>query len=178
MKKFLVFTAFVLLAAGCGQTTYTQSGTTTYDPQATQTPADQNVPTSPPDTILPAPSSTPAATGAVKIKTLNPSSGPAGITVTITGSGFSKTGNQIMFGQFSGRYHPDGSQDNVIATANSQNGTTLSFTVPNSGPSGLLCDKQRHCLGIMTILLTPGSYPVSVSNLSGSSNTLNFTLTK
>lgn len=124
-----------------------------------------------------APTSTPATSG-VSIAKLSPASAKTGATVTITGQGFAKTGNHIMFGDSGGRHHPDGTSDNTITTADSQDGTTLTFTVPSSGPSGVLCDSSNHCIGVTAIRLLPGSFNVVVANSNGTSTPVKFTVTQ
>src|SRR5581483_8299212 len=103
-----------------------------------------------------------------QINSLNPSSGSAGTEVTISGLNFDRNSNQITFGSSNGRHHPDGSADNK----------TLTFTVPASGPSGILCSSARSCIGISALRLTSGTYPVSVINKNGTSNVVQFSLTE
>ncbi len=113
-----------------------------------------------------------------QITSLKPSSGNAGTEVTITGLNFDRRSNQITFGTSGGRHHKDGSADNVISTSGSTNGKTLTFIVPASGPSGILCSDAGACVGITAIRLTPGTYSVSVINKNGTSNIVQFTLTQ
>lgn len=168
MKKiFFALPLVLLLAAGCNSQVSqnnTQQGSQTGTQNQTGM-QNQNPP--------PAPDQQAAS---VTISRLKPSAAKAGTTVTITGTGFTATGNQIMFGDPTGRHHIDGSADNVISTANSSDGKSLSFTVPASGPSGVLCDAQNHCIAISAILRQPGNYKVSVSNKNGTSNVVEFTL--
>src|SRR5258708_24888413 len=115
MKKYLFMVPFVvLLAAGCsGQT-------------ATKLQSDNPAPSPSPDQTAPPPTPTNVTP---KISGLKPASGAAGIEVTITGQGFTTTGNKIMFADSLGRHHPDCSPANVIATAITVDSKTLSFTV-------------------------------------------------
>ncbi|HZS42898.1 MAG TPA: IPT/TIG domain-containing protein [Candidatus Paceibacterota bacterium] len=113
-----------------------------------------------------------------QINSLNPSSGSAGTEVTISGLNFDRNSNQITFGSSNGRHHPDGSADNVIANVGSADGKTLTFTVPASGPSGILCSSAGSCIGISALRLTSGTYPVSVINKNGTSNVVQFSLTE
>jgi hypothetical protein len=97
------------------------------------------------------------------ISGLNPSSGYVGTTVTITGSGFTTTGNTINFDIYTFPY--------VVA---GNNGTTLTFTVPatiyyNNCPAGSLCPN-------MVRSTTGGNYNVSVTNTNGTSNAAIFTV--
>jgi peptidoglycan hydrolase-like protein with peptidoglycan-binding domain len=113
------------------------------------------------------------------ITSLSPASGNSGITVTIHGTNFDTAGNNtIAFGEYFGRHHLDGSADNVVDTKVSPDGTTLTFTVPNTGPSGILCNSSNQCVGVSAILLQAGTYSVAVSNKWGTSNTGSFYLTR
>lgn len=88
--------------------------------------------------------------GAPTITSISANSGLIGATETITGTGFTSTGNTVYIG---------GSQINNL----SSNGTTLSFIIPNpsdiSGSSGA------------------GNYSLFVSNTNGTSNSLSFAVT-
>jgi hypothetical protein len=98
------------------------------------------------------------------ISQLSPNSGPVGMAVTVSGSGFSSSTNTILFG--SGTY---------IANIGSSNGNSLQFTVPSQTqpcPPG-----STQACTFTTALITPGTYPVSVSNASSTSNALSFTVT-
>ncbi len=99
---------------------------------------------------------------APQITSFIPAAGTPGTTVLIRGTGFSKTRNYLLFGTTANRHHLDGSPDNQIAVLPSPDGKTLTFTVPENGPSGLLCDSLNHCVAISAVLLSPGTYPVSV----------------
>lgn len=118
----------------------------------------------------------PSAGTAPKISSFAPSAATVGSTVTIIGTGFSTTKNYVLFGTSSDRTHTDGSPDNSISTAGSPDGKTLSFTVPASGPSGLLCDSNGHCIGVSAMRIVPGTYPISVRNQNGTSATQLFTV--
>ncbi len=93
-------------------------------------------------------------TNTVSISYLSPSQGAVGTLVTVTGSGFSYSGNTVRFG------------NGVISNVSSFNGTSLTFTVPS------------YLSGYGSQVVTNGSYNVSVTNASGySSNTLTFNVT-
>jgi hypothetical protein len=158
MKKFIILsTAILLMAAGCNSASTAQNSSgKTNSPQNLY---DENNST---QKIL-------------KILSLAPSSGPAGTNVTIQGGGFTAVGNQIMFGDTSSMTRQDGTPANVIATADSPDGLTLSFTVPATGPAGILCSGiPKHCVAISAIRNVPGLYRVSVANNNGISNTVVF----
>ncbi len=97
------------------------------------------------------------------IAALSPSSGPVGTKVTIIGSGFTPTNNGIRFGQIS------------MGGFSSADGKTLTFTVPQYGPSTCSLDGKVCTKDIREI--TPGAYNVSVSIVNGTSNALPFTVT-
>lgn len=102
------------------------------------------------------------------ISSISPTSGLVGTTVTITGTGFTPTGNRIKFGDL-------GSENNPSYSINSSNGTTLTFTVPTS--NYLACwSSNPACLAPATVT-QPGSYQVSLINTNGTSNSKPFTVT-
>lgn len=110
------------------------------------------------------------------ISYLSPTVGVPGTLVTIKGSGFDKKTNYVMFGTSIGRHHVNGTADNVIATVGSNDGTTLTFLVPNMGPSGLLCDLNNQCVATSAVILHAGIYPISVQTKNDISNSVLFTL--
>ena len=108
---------------------------------------------------------TDASTAPVTINSLSPSSGPVGTNVTISGTGFTPTGNTIQFDIYN--------FTNVAAT---NNGSSLAFIVPavlyyNNCPPGSMCPNMARNT-------TPGNYNISVSNANGTSNTLTFMVTQ
>jgi hypothetical protein len=96
-----------------------------------------------------------------QINLLSPSSGVAGTIVTVYGSGFTPTGNTVVFGQ------------NYIQNISSSNGTVLSFNVPSY--INPYCPPGNFCAAYV-LPLSQGVYPVSVSTGYGQSNILNFTV--
>lgn len=96
-----------------------------------------------------------------RIVSLTPSSGPAGpaypIRATIRGTGFTPSGNTVIFGPVT--------IPNVMAT---ENGTILTFFVPK---------EIRASSEAPPVVLTPGDYPVKVVNANGTSNEVIFRLT-
>ncbi len=180
------------LRAAFTWTAYFGSGTETWSPSSTGYPGYPAI-VNPPPTVVPIPSSTPRPTPppptatpappptavptVVRIDTLVPPRGPIGTEVVIVGSGFSPDDNLITFGPSLGMRRADGSPANLVARVGSPEGRTLRFTVPETGPSGILCDDSGSCIGVTAILLETGSYSVSVTNGSGSSNVVRFELT-
>ena len=134
-----------------------------------------------PVTITPTPTLPvvkPPVSTAPHISSMEPSAAAAGSTVTIIGTGFDTTTNYITFGTSGGRVHPDGTADNVVATVGSPTGRTLTFDIPTSGPSGILCDKSHtSCIAVSAIRILPGTYPVTVTNKNGVSAPATFTVT-
>ncbi|MCC7160298.1 IPT/TIG domain-containing protein [Candidatus Nomurabacteria bacterium] len=105
------------------------------------------------------------------ISYLSPTYGPVGTTVTITGSGFSATGNKIRFGNLGVENSP--SYNNL----SSSDGTHLTFTVPYSNYYACW-DSYPACM-IAARMTAPGIYAVSVINSSGKvSNELSFAVTQ
>ena len=94
--------------------------------------------------------------GALIINSLQPTSGPVGTSVTVTGNGFTPTGNKIKFGD-------SGSENDPSYSLNSSDGRTLVFPVPNSK--------------FLSSYPQPGFHSVSVINSSGTSNTVPFMIT-
>ncbi len=90
-----------------------------------------------------------------------PASGPAGpaypIQATIRGTGFTPTGNVVNFGPVRLRELP------------SIDGTTITFGVPKQMSSGG---------EVPPIVLPPGEYLVTVTNVAGTSNAVTFSLTR
>jgi hypothetical protein len=97
----------------------------------------------------------PAATTPTIFST-NPNSGLTGSTVTITGSGFSTTGNTVRIGSL------------VVNNVTSLDGRTVSFIVPTT----------MNTYAGYPQYVVPGTYAMTVSNAYGYvSNAINFTIT-
>ena len=99
---------------------------------------------------------------------LQPSSGPVGTQINIVGNGFTTTGNKIRFGN---TFY----NNNSNYSLNSIDGRTLTFTVPSASYYGCP-DGSSICYSPLT-LITPGTYPISIMNTNGTSNTVTFTVT-
>jgi hypothetical protein len=109
-------------------------------------------------------------TNTPSIMSLSPTQGVAtslaqgGTQVTMTGSGFTPTGNTILFGSLV-------AASNVSANSS---GTQLTFVVPESlAPN---CSPNEACPQFL-VVLSPNTYMVSVQNANGTSNTTPFTVT-
>ena len=111
------------------------------------------------------------------ISSLSPTSGPVGTVVTITGAGFTATGNTIAF---------KGGPTNSSLIANvtsSANGTMLQFTVPtNATAPTVACIPIPGSIGTSggpscPFATTPGTYTVSVTDGNGTSNSTIYTVT-
>jgi len=100
------------------------------------------------------------------IISLTPTSGGVGASVTITGDGFTATGNKIKFGNL-------GVENNPKYIFNSSDGKTITFTVPLSN---FLACWASGCKA-PALLTQPGKYKVSVINDTGTSNQIQFTVT-
>ncbi len=115
----------------------------------------------------------------VQILSLSPLPGPSGTVVTIKGQGFTPNNNMIkFFPDYPHSHFKDGSPINIIATTTSTDGQTLTFTVPTGHPSGIMCDDNNQCAGVMEPRVLPGDFPVSVTNSNGTSNIQNFSVTQ
>jgi IPT/TIG domain-containing protein len=97
------------------------------------------------------------------IVTLQPSAGPVGTRVTITGTGFRDNANTINFGS--------SAYPNVVG----QNGTTIVFSIPVA--TNPPCRNATPPCAIASTLITPGAYALSVTNSIGTSNSTTFTVT-
>lgn len=96
----------------------------------------------------------------VSITAISPSSGLAGTKITVTGQGFTPTGNRISFAGV----------NNAVIKLSSPDGTTLAFAIPATP-----CDQIKGDICIAKVL-DPGTYLISVENTNGISNTLAFTV--
>jgi hypothetical protein len=116
-------------------------------------------------------------TSAVRIYSITPSTGPVGTTVSITGFGFASS-NTIRFGSGAIYNVPISSSIAIACTTNpSCHGginQTLQFTVPTS--LGAYCVAGAAC-PMYAMLVTPGTYNVSVTNDNGSSDPVSFAVT-
>ncbi len=98
------------------------------------------------------------------ITSLQPVDGPVGATVTITGRGFDGRANTINFGS--------SAYPNMV----SANGTEIVFVIPTA--TNPPCRNVTPPCAILSALITPGAYDLSVTNAQGTSNSITFTVTK
>lgn len=101
------------------------------------------------------------------ISGVSPSSGPVGTSVTLTGVGFSATGNSVL----------SDSGYLVASNLSAPTGGKLTFTVPQnvSCPSSSTTGISS-CQAFTAV--TPGTYSIKVVNSLGSSNLKQFTVTQ
>ncbi|OGG50350.1 hypothetical protein A2704_05400 [Candidatus Kaiserbacteria bacterium RIFCSPHIGHO2_01_FULL_54_36b] len=133
--------------------TYNQAGTYTVTFTASNAQGQQNTATA--SVVVSG-----GTTGTVTLSSLSPMWGRVGNQIVLQGSGFSSYDNVVHFGI--------GGQRNVP----SYNGTTIYYTIPYSVS---VCDiVGPGCLGGFTQPVTPGSYPIYVTNSQGTSQTLQF----
>lgn len=95
---------------------------------------------------------------APRISYISPTSGGYNQQITIVGSGFDRYSNHINYAGVS----------RVAMNVPSVDGTTLSFTVPATP-----CAPDMICA---QVVLNPGTYPISVTNSKGTSNSVSYTL--
>jgi len=110
-------------------------------------------------TVTPAPSG-----GALSLNSLTPMQGAVGTTVTLNGSGFTSTDNVVHFGI--------GGSRNVSST---NSGTQISYLIPTYISACDLIQPGYFC-GAPTQTVTPGVYPIYVTNSTGATNVLYFTV--
>ncbi len=98
--------------------------------------------------------------GAVSLSYLSPSAGRVGTQIVISGTGFSAYDNTVHFG-VGGMQH-----------VSSVNGTTIAYTIPSYLSP---CDTQMggYCAQYAQ-QVTPGTYPIYITNANGTSNVLYF----
>lgn len=94
---------------------------------------------------------------------LSQSTGPVGTLVTINGTGFIQSGNDIHF--------DDGGTRNVNA---GDNGTALTFIIPSSVGGCYWGSTSTICNEPIKPIIPGGSYPISVKNTYGISNSIFF----
>ncbi len=97
------------------------------------------------------------------ITSLQPLAGPVGTSVTIAGMGFTDTANTINFGA--------SAYPNIVGT----NGTAIVFVIPTA--TNPPCRNATPPCAILSALITPGPYDVSVTTAQGTSNSMTFTVT-
>ena len=108
------------------------------------------------------------------IYSITPTYGSIGTQVSIYGTGFGYNGCTIYYcnngnGVMTNNFNFGGS---VIQNVYSSNGTSLTFTVPSNLNT---CYTGQYCTQVYTPVV-PGTYPVSVVNANGVSNTVYFTV--
>ncbi len=96
--------------------------------------------------------------GPLSLQYLSPSSGSIGTVVNIQGSGFTANGNVVHFGL--------GGKVDVAS-----NGSVISFVVPSTVSPCDLIVSGTTC-GAPVMQVTPGTYPVYVTNSTGATNVL------
>jgi hypothetical protein len=102
------------------------------------------------------------------ITSISPSSGPVGTTVTITGTGFTKTGNDIHFAE--------GGIKNLSVIPNNNGTSSLSFNIPNTISACTFWTSSLSCT-LPARVVSPGTYTIFVQNSNGRSNSVQFTVT-
>lgn len=98
---------------------------------------------------------------------LSPASGPVGTSITLTGTGFTSTGNIVLFGS------------GAIPNLTSSDGKTITFVLPTSLNYACYYSVPRCLMMLMpTFSVNAGTYQVSVKNANGTSNQITFTVTQ
>ena len=94
------------------------------------------------------------------ISLIEPGSGTVGTRVTVKGSGFNRTVNDINFGNI----------PRAVRNLPSPDRNTLNFVIPSASPCppDVFCERK---------LLAPGLYPLSIVNASGTSDSSVFEIT-
>lgn len=103
--------------------------------------------------------------GTVSLSSMSPSSGRVGQQVVLTGTGFTQD-NAVHFG-IGGTQH-----------LQSYNGTTIYYTIPAYvSPCDLILPYGQACAAYVQ-MITPGTYPVYVTNGNGTTQQQTFTVTQ
>ncbi len=105
---------------------------------------------------------------APSITALSPTSGPIGTAISITGSGFTPTGNKIFINGITG---------SPIDNLSSMDGTLIKLKLPSQvWPQMPPCPPGMACIQVMPnpVTLTPGIYTISMINANGKSNSATF----
>ena len=100
------------------------------------------------------------------VNVLSPGSGPIGTKVTLTGSGFTATGNRVNF------------DTGVIPDLASPDGKTITFVVPDDRVPYCALYEPRCLLPAPYNPVKPGTYWVSVSNPNGTSGGMQLGVTE
>lgn len=104
------------------------------------------------------------STGSVSLSSVTPTTGRIGQQVVLQGSGFTTLNNTIHFG--------NGGQQYAV----SNNGTHIYYTIPAYLSA---CDiNSTYVCTMQAQLVTPGTYPLYVTNSNGTTQTLYFTVTQ
>ncbi|MDO8514148.1 MAG: peptidoglycan-binding protein [bacterium] len=97
--------------------------------------------------------------GSITLSSISPTSGHVGTQIVLQGSGFSSYDNVVHFGI--------GGMRNV----QSYSGNIIVYTIPYAVSP---CDLVGPGCAAPSMLVTPGSYPIYVTNSQGTTNTLTF----
>jgi hypothetical protein len=112
-------------------------------------------------------SSAVSPSSALTLASVLPTSGPVGTSVIITGTGFAAAGaatlNTVNFGS------------SAYPNVTSGSGTTIAFSIPTT--TNPPCRNVMPPCEIVSALITPGTYDISVTNSDGTSNSISFTVT-
>jgi hypothetical protein len=100
------------------------------------------------------------------LSSISPNSARVGTQVTLYGSGFSSYGNTVHFG--------NGGAMNLSALSN---GTMLYYTIPYTVSACDITSGYGVACPMYAQQITPGTYPIYVSNSYGQSSTMYFTVT-
>lgn len=104
----------------------------------------------------------------LSIASINPTTGTTGTQVTISGSGFTATGNKVSFGS-------TGSDNSPTYNLNSSDGRILTFSVPST--NYYACQYSTPACYPALVMVQPGTYSIYVTNANGKSNSATFTIT-
>lgn len=112
------------------------------------------------------------------ITSLSPGSGSVGTQVTLHGSGFNASGNTVSFAASNvGLAGELPNEPSVIPNLSSADGRTIVFNVLSVWRPACSYSPPGPC-PIANIPTAPGTYRVAVTNSNGTSNAVNFVVTR
>jgi len=118
-------------------------------------------------------------TNSPTIFSLSPTSGVVGSQMTIYGNNFTSSSNRIKFGDTNSENDPSYNLNSSEICPSSYGASApctkiITFTIPST--YYVACHYSRPACEVMTRMVQPGVYPVSVINANGTSNAVNFTV--
>ena len=119
----------------------------------------------------------PSENASLAVTSLSPSSGPVGTRVTVRGSGFTATGNTLVFAAVTLDDPREMPNEPSVIPDMSSDGSSVSFEVQSVWRPACSYAARTPC-PFARIATTPGTYRVSIMNSAGTSNGILFVVTR